>query len=444
MVRQDDGRPEPIESYRPILGDAPLDELTTLASHLKGARVAHINATAEGGGVAEILGSLIPLYRDAGIDASWLVLQGSEPFFHVTKRLHNALQGAKDSFTPDDWDVYMEWNRLNARTFTERYDVVFLHDPQTAAMAQFASEAATHWVWRCHIDTSTPDQSAWRAIGALVSDFDAAVFSTPDFVGPDDRLPRVAIIPPAINPHAPKNRTWARAEAVKTVAHYGVDPRRPFITQVSRFDPWKDPEGVISCFLGLKERHPSLQLVLLGNFADDDPEGVTIYSQVLKAAQQLPDIHIITGLTDLVSPLQSLSRVVLQKSLREGFGLTVTEALWKGTPVVAGNVGGIRLQIGGGVGGFLVDSIEECTEKVNYLLEHEEERLALGEAGREHVRSHFLLPHLLLDELQLVHELVNGAPPPTDWTRAEEALARLARGRTNGVAAALSPAATRG
>ena len=443
MVRQDEIGTQTLESYRSLVGEALLDELSSLASKLRGARVAHINATADGGGVAEILGSLVPLYRDVGIDASWLVLQGSEPFFRMTKRLHNALQGAEEPFTADDWEVYMEWNRLNARSFSQSYDVVFLHDPQTAAMAQFTRSASTRWVWRCHIDTSTPDPEAWQALSALVGELDAAVFSTPEFVGPNGHLPRVAIIPPAINPHAPKNRTRAWAEAAKTVASFGVDPRRPFISQVSRFDPWKDPEGVITCFRWLKERHPSLQLVLLGNFATDDPEGITIYAKVLKAARLVPDVHVITGLTDLVGPFQGLSCVVLQKSLREGFGLTVTEALWKRTPVVAGNVGGIRLQIGEAIGGFLVDSVEECAQKVDYLLEHEEERVALGGAGREHVRSHFLLPHLLRDELQLVNELVNGAAPPASGqTRAEKALTGLARGQSTGDLAAFSLATT--
>ena len=214
------------------------------------------------------------------------------------------------------------------------------------------------------------------------------MFSIPEFVRPDPWLPPVAIIPPAIDPWTPKNRPMPRKKAA-AIARYGVDPRRPFICQVSRFDPWKDPLGVIACFELLKCEHPNLQLVLLGNFADDDPEGFATYTQVLEATRNLRDVHVVTGLVDLVGPFQSLSHVVLQKSLREGFGLTVSEALWKGTPVVAGNVGGIRLQIKDGVGGFLVDSVEECAQKVDYLLRHEEERLALGEAGRGTCASQF-------------------------------------------------------
>ena len=405
-----------LDSYRPIVGNEPLEEVFSLAAQLRGARVAHVNATASGGGVAEVLQSLVPLYNGLGIEASWLVLQADEPFFNVTKHLHNALQGAEQRFAPEAWRCYMESNRRNAESLSERYDVIFVHDPQPAALRSFAVEASTRWVWRCHIDTSTPDREAWRMVGDLVKDYDGMVFSVPDFVGPGLASPRIRIIPPAIDPLVPKNLPMPREEMEGVLARYGVDLHRPLICQVSRFDPWKDPLGVISCFKLLKEEHPDLQLGLLGNFADDDPEGAVIYQQVLDAAQGLPDLRIVTGLTDLVNPFQAMSKVVLQKSLREGFGLTVTEALWKGTPVVGGNAGGIRLQIREGVGGFLVDSVEECAERTSYLLTHEEERAALGEAGREHVRANFLTPRLLRDELALVKDLLapvsEGSPPP--------------------------------
>lgn len=397
-----------VQSYSSLVEASLLEEIYVLASDLKGARVAHINATSNGGGVAEILRSLIPLYRNIGMDASWLVLRGDESFFRVTKRLHNTLQGAKGNFSAADWDVYMKWNQRNAASLCSSYDVVFVHDPQPAAIRQFATAAATHWVWRCHIDTSAPNAEVWRVLTDLVSGYDATIFSAPDFVGPGLNGHPVAIIHPAIDPLIPKNRPMPYKEALAIVARFGLDPRRPFISQISRFDRWKDPLGVIACFGRLRELHPGLQLALLGNFADDDPEGLTFYKEVLKAAQKLTDVHVIKGLTDLVNPFQCLSRVVLQKSLREGFGLTVTEALWKGTPVVAGNVGGIRLQISDGVGGYLVDNAEECVSKVDHLLTHEEERMALGEAGREHVRLNFLLPRLLRDELKLVRGLLSG------------------------------------
>lgn len=410
MLRHVDVGTRSLESYRSTVGGDVVEELYSVASCLKGARVAHINSTSNGGGVAEILWSLVPLYRDLGIDASWLVMEGDEPFFRVTKGMHNALQGSEVHFTQDDWDLYMACNERNARSLFSGYDVVFLHDPQPAAIRHFARDAASNWVWRCHIDLSEPDLETWDTLRELVNGFDAAVFSTSQFVRPDLGVPRVAIIPPAIDPHTRKNRPMSRKKAEAVVAQFGVDPRRPFVSQVSRFDPWKDPLGVIAAFGLLRERHPYLQLVLLGNFADDDPEGHVIYGQVMEAAAGYPDVHIITDLTDLVSPFQALSKVVIQKSVREGFGLTVTEALWKGTPVVAGKVGGIPLQIGDGVGGFLVESIEECAQKLDYLLSNGDERVALGEAGREHVRLNFLMPRLLHDELELVSGLLQRRP----------------------------------
>ena len=399
-----------LESYAPIIGDGLLEQVHSLASGLKGARVAHINATARGGGVAEILQSIVPLYSGLGIDTSWLVLEGNEPFFTLTKQLHNALQGAQLHFTSQDWQLYLGCNRQNAKDLAEGYDVVIVHDPQPVALRQFASQSSSHWVWRCHIDTSTPNAEAWRQMRDLLNDYDAAVFSVADFQGPGLSLPMVSIIPPAIDPLVPKNRAMPPVEMKRVVASHGLDPDQPLICQVSRFDPWKDPLGVVSCFKRLKESRPQLQLAMLGNFADDDPEGAVLYRQVTEAAQGIPDLHIITDLTDLVNPFQALSKVVLQKSIREGFGLTVAEALWKGTPVVGGNVGGIRLQIREGVGGFLVESVEECARRVDFLLGHEEERVALGEAGREHVRANFLMPRLLRDELELIKNLLMPAP----------------------------------
>lgn len=406
-------QPGSLESYRSIVEDGLLEEIYALASRLKGMRVAHINATARGGGVAEILQSVVPLYAELGIDVEWLVLDGSAPFFAVTKQIHNALQGADRHLPPGDWDLYLECNRSNAESLERRYDIIFAHDPQTAGLHRFARNRAWRWVWRCHIDTSNPCEEVWEPINALVQDFDAAIFSLRDFVGPGMHLKRVSIIPPAIDPLVPKNRPMAVEEAEDILAANGVDPRRPFICQVSRFDAWKDPLGVIAAFKRLKAEHHDLQLCLLGNFADDDPEGVVLYQEVMNAARGLAGVRIITGLTDRVNPFQALARVVLQKSLREGFGLTVTEALWKATPVVGGNAGGIRLQIKDGIGGFLVNSVAECAERTDYLLTHEEDRLALGRAGREHVRANFLLPRLLRDELKLAVELITQQAEPS-------------------------------
>lgn len=402
--------------YAELLDHGLLEEMEWLARNLKGMRIAHVNATAHGGGVAEILHSLLPLYHGLGIDADWLVLRGDDSFFGVTKQMHNCLQGASCGLTDADWDMHAAWNKHNAEFLTGSYDAIIVHDPQPAALPEFARAAAGKWVWRSHIDTSAPDAAAWRRLSAHVQAYDAAVFSLPEYEGPGLNGVPVAVMPPAIDPFTPKNRRMSEPEALSIVAKYGIDPQRPFITQVSRFDPWKDPLGVIECFRRLKPDNPDLQLAMLGNFADDDPEGRVMYDKVVVAAQGTPDVHIVLGLTDLVGPFQQMSAVVLQKSLKEGFGLTATEALWKGTPVIAGNVGGLRLQVANGVGGFLVDSVDECAERVDYLINHTAERDALGAAGREHVRKNFLLPRLLRDEMQLLHHLLNtsnGAGPQT-------------------------------
>ena len=396
-----------LEAYRVVLSDGLYDDVRSLAKDLRGARIAHVNATANGGGVAEILQSIIPLYRDIGIDTTWLVIGGNQRFFSHTKQLHNTLQGSVHRFERADWDHYLKWNARQAKADLWDYDVVFIHDPQPAGIRQFAPPTGARWVWRCHIDTSEPNREAWGTIRDMVNGYDAAIFSTADFVGPGLTLPRIEVIAPAIDPLTPKNMPMPEDEARAVVANYGVDPDRPFISQVSRFDPWKDPLGVVACFGMLKEKHPALQLALLGNFADDDPEGQVIFRELEQAVRDVPDVKIITDLTDLVNPFQALSQVVLQKSTREGFGLTVAEALWKGTPVVAGNVGGIRLQIVDGAGGFLVNSVEECAAKVDYLLLNEDERIALGNAGRERVRAKFLMPRLLRDELTLVKTLLS-------------------------------------
>ena len=398
--------PKALGDYRHILDEALLADIQAMASCVAGARIAHVNATAAGGGVAEILVSMVPLYRDLGLDTSWLVMDGDDAFFDVTKRLHNALQGAPAPLTASDWDTFMSTNRKNAEDLLSGYDVVFVHDPQPAALRLFTQGKSQQWVWRSHIDTSMPNPDAWEMILRHAQEYDAAIFSLGDFVGAGLSQPKLVIAPPAIDPFTPKNRSIAIEAAQRVVGNHGVDLERPFICQVSRFDPWKDPLGVIECFRLLKRDHPDLQLVLLGNFADDDPEGRVMFGKVLKASKGIDDLHIVTGLSDMVGPFQSLSQVVLQKSLREGFGLTVTEALWKGTPVVGGAVGGIRLQILDGVGGFLVKDVSECANRVDYLLTHEKERAALGKAGREHVRKHFLLPRLLRDELRLLCQLL--------------------------------------
>lgn len=395
-----------LSEYDDLLDGSLIKEIRALAESLKGVRVAHVNATQSGGGVAEIMHSIIPLYRDLGIDASWLVLDGEPDFFDVTKAMHNALQGQSHEFTEGEWDTYLRVNKENAEDLDGQFDVMFVHDPQPAAIRRFRPGAASKWIWRSHIDTSVPNTQAWNFIIEQVAGYDAAIFSLDDFVGSGLQVSHLAIMPPAIDPFVPKNRSYSEKAAREVVASHGVDINKPFVSQISRFDPWKDPIGVIECFRLLQPKFPDLQLCMLGNFASDDPEGAVMYEKVLEAAQGVDGVFVITGLTDLVGPFQALSEVVIQKSTREGFGLTVTEALWKGTPVVGGAVGGIRLQLSDGVGGFLVNSIGECADRVDYLLSNKQQRVELGESGREHVRRNFLIPRLLRDELKAATQVM--------------------------------------
>lgn len=361
--------------------------------------------------MAEILCSSVGLYRDLGLQVDWAVLEGDDSFFAVTKGFHNALQGENRSFTDQELGDYLSTNQANARNLPSGYDVIFVHDPQPVALRNFVTSRSAKWVWRCHIDTSAPDMNAWRYVQNFVQGYDAAIFSMSDFMHPDLGGPEVRISAPGIDPLSQKNRPVKRDEAKRFVASYGIDPGRPLICQVSRFDPWKDPLGVIQVYQVLKPQFPGLQLAMAGNFAPDDPQGYEVYGQVMEAAEEDPDIHIIVGLTHEVRFFQKASDVVIQKSLREGFALTVSEALWKGTPVVGGDVGGIRIQLPDGVGGYRADSAHRCVDRVAYLLEHPEAARRLGELGREHVRRNFLVTRLMADELGLIAHLVaEGAP----------------------------------
>lgn len=402
--------PRSLEAFRPIVGDAVLQEIRSLAEPLRGARVVHINATAYGGGVAEILRTLVPLMQDVGLEAEWQVIQGADEFFQVTKACHNGLQGMDIPLTEEMRAIWQKYNEENARAFEGEYDFVIVHDPQPAGLLAFHGRTGGHrWIWRCHIDTSSPNPAYWTFFRPYLEQYDAAIFTMPSFVGPDIAFSHVAIIPPSIDPLSPKNRPMPLDQARATIARFGVDPDRPLITQVSRFDPWKDPLGVIDAYRLVKREIPGVQLALVGSMALDDPEGMHYYALTLRHAGEDFDIHVLSnldGVNDVeVNAFQVASQVVVQKSLREGFGLVVAEALWKGRPVVAGNVGGIPLQVRSGENGFLVDSVEACAERVLYLLQHPEEASAMGERGREHVRAHFLSTRHLHDYLRLFHAL---------------------------------------
>ena len=414
MLELVDVGPRSLSAYRGIAPDAILDDLVRHAGELRGARVLHINATPYGGGVSELLRSAVPVLNDLGLIADWKIISGDERFFQVTKKIHNGLQGAAGELTESEREAYLGASRRNAELLDEEYDFVVLHDPQPAGILSLRGKGSARWIWRCHIDTGQANPRVWEFLRDFLLPFDAAVFTMEGFIPPGFPIARVAIIPPAIDPLSPKNMPLAAATSRGVLEWIGIELDRPLITQVSRFDPWKDPLGVIAAYRLAREAVPALQLALVGSMALDDPQGWDFYRQVREATRTDPDVHVFTNLLGVgnieVNAFQRMSQVVIQKSIREGFGLVVSEALWKGTPVVAGNAGGIPLQMADGAGGMLVDGVEACARAVVDLLKDRERARDLAHAGRERVREHFLLPRLLLNELQVMRELAAGRP----------------------------------
>ncbi len=399
-----------LADYQAVVGDEVIAQVEDLARPLQGARVVHVNATAFGGGVAEILVSLVPLMRDVGLDAEWQVIEGADEFFNVTKACHNGLQGMDIPFTEEMKATWRRYNEMNAQKFTGEYDFVVVHDPQPAGLLHYHGRAeGTHWTWRCHIDTSHPNPAYWDFFVPYLTEYKAGIFTMEQYVGPGVEFEHLAIIPPTIDPLSPKNAPIKLHEAEEIVADFGLDVNRPIITQVSRFDPWKDPLGVIDAYRIVKEKMPEVQLALVGSMAADDPEGWHYLDKTCRRAGEDFDVHILHNFQGVgareVGAFQTVSEVVIQKSTREGFGLVVTEALWKGKPVVGGNTGGIPLQVIDGQTGFLVNSVEECAEKTLYLLQHSEEAERMGKAAREHVRQNFLTTRHLADYLRLFADL---------------------------------------
>lgn len=410
MLHQVDVGTKSLDDYRAVVRDEDVEEILDLAENLQGKRVLHINATNFGGGVAEVLATLVPLMRDVGLDAQWHVMVGEETFFNVTKTFHNALQGMAGELTDEMKDIYLRNNEKNAALLKDSFDFVVVHDPQPLALLHFRGRLSYEkWIWRSHIDTSTPNLAFLDFISPYASLYDAAIFTMKQYVGEALDLPSVEIIHPSIDPLTEKNRPMSRSEGEFLFLRYGVDSSRPVMSQVSRFDPWKDPLGVIDAYRLVKKDVSDLQLVLMGTMASDDPQGWEYYRRTVEHAAEDPDIHLLQFQrpNDLeVNACQTFSDVVVQKSKREGFGLVVTEALWKGNPVVGGNVGGIPLQIIDGETGFLVDDYEMCAQRVLYLLENPEHAQEMGERAREHVRRHFLTTRHLADYLRLFNRLL--------------------------------------
>jgi len=397
-----------LSEYRAIIGPTAFSEILALASKLKGKRVAHVNATSYGGGVAELLHSLVPLQRDAGLDVHWFVMQGSNAFFTATKAMHNALQGAEAGLSPDMEAAYRHFNELNAAEFHDEYDYVIIHDPQPAPLVALCERKAS-WIWRCHIDLTSPNPSVIRLLKPYLQSFDAAVFSAIEYAPKDVTFPRVYVNPPAIDPTSPKNRHVYREERETILPRFEFDPDRPVISQVGRFDPWKDPLGVIDAYRLIKKKVPKVQLLLVASMAKDDPEGWVVFERAVRHAGEDPDIHFLTDLRGVgaleVNVLQRETDVSIAKSLREGFGLIVSESLWKSVPVVGGNVTGIRIQIKDGRHGYLVSSVKEAADRTVQLLRDPARRKAMGKAGRERVRRNFLITRYLREYLRIFSDL---------------------------------------
>jgi trehalose synthase len=397
-----------LTDYAAVVGEEVVAELRQRARPLKGARVLHVNATAVGGGVAEMLLSLIPLMNDVGVHADWYVLDADDRFFEVTKGYHNALQGEPTTWSTADFDVYWRAVERNARILERelgRYDFVVVHDPQPLVLASLLRRRdGTRLLWRCHIDLTSPSLDTWNILSPHLAQYDLLVFSSEDYIPPGLEAERTEVALPCIDPFRAKNRDIENWEREQVLGRYGIDPDRPYLLQVSRFDPWKDPLGVLDVYRRVRADRPGLQLVYMAAMADDDPEGRVLYEQTREAAGDDPDVHLLA--LDVppsevnrnaleVNAMQRGAAVVVQKSLREGFGLVVTEALWKRKAVVAGNVGGIRLQVRDGWNGYLVDSVDEAAERVSQLLDDPETRTLFGRRGRDVVATHFLFTRLL-------------------------------------------------
>jgi trehalose synthase len=387
-----------LEDYRPLIGDDAFERISAKARELRGLRVLNFNSTYYGGGVAEMLTSLTLLMNAVGIRAEWRVLQGTPDYFSVTKKMHNALQGAKIRHTKKKNEIYEQVVFENAVRNQIEHDFVIVHDPQPIPLIEHY-EKKCPWIWRCHIDLSRPDPELWKYLRRWIDRYDAVILSCESYA--QEMKPPLRFFMPAISPFNSKNRKMSKAEIAQRFKRHRIPTDLPLVAQISRFDPWKDPEGVVEAFRRARKKCPDSRLVLLGNFATDDPEG----SRIFESLRSCCDDHILVLAdgddTALVNALQRKAQVVLQKSLREGFGLTVAEAMWKGTAVIGGNVGGIPRQIDDGKNGFLVSSVEEAGDRIVELLRDKKLRSRLGKRAKETVRREFLLARYLEQYLDL-------------------------------------------
>ncbi len=396
-----------LEDYAEVVGQNTIEELYLLAGKLKNKSILNINSTAVGGGVAEILSRMIPLFGQLGIDAKWDVIKGDDRFFEITKRMHNALHGIETQFSKDDYDYFVEINEQNSKNMNLKADVVFIHDPQPIVLIEQRKKSRGNWAWRCHIDFTNPQTEVMNFLNKYISQFDCAVFSAPAFSRKLDIIQ--FLISPSIDPLADKNKDLPEEQVRQTVEGYGLDLKRPIVTQISRFDYLKDPVGVVHVYRKVK-KYIDCQLVLAGGGAADDPEGMKVLDDVKEAAGNDPDIHILflpASSNIEINALQRASTIIMQKSLKEGFGLTVAEALWKGKPVIAGAVGGIPLQIKHQYSGILSYSIDGTAYYLKQLLNEPEYAKELGINGREHIKDNFLITRHIRDYILMFLYLFN-------------------------------------
>jgi trehalose synthase len=387
-----------IDEYIPVVGQPQIDDLRLLAEKLRGKVIQNINSTSVGGGVAEILSRMVPMLKELGVDARWDFIKGGERFFEATKKFHNALHGVNVELLEQDFDVFLETSRNNIEELNTYGDVVFIHDPQPIALVD--KKAGNKWIWRCHVDVSEPNKRVWDFLRGYIDRYDASVFSAPAF---SQKLPvKQFLISPSIDPLSDKNKDLPQETIDAVLEKYGIPKDKPIVTQISRFDRLKDPLGVIQVYKQVK-KYSDCRLVLAGGGASDDPESAEVLLEVREAAKGDPDIHILLlAQNDIeINALQRASTVIMQKSLREGFGLTVSEALWKAKPVVASNVGGIPLQIAHKYSGLLCNSIEGAGFSLKQLLHSPDYARKLGENGREHVKNNFLITRHLKEYMLL-------------------------------------------
>ena len=399
-----------IDAYRVVVGDRTIDELFRLAAPMKGKRLQHVNATRAGGGVAEILNRAVPLMAELGLDVSWDVLRGEDEFYAVTKKFHNAIQGDPIEITSTDLEIFLKWNRINEKEIDLHGDFVIIHDPQPCAMIETKratsrrpSGPGQKFIWRCHIDAANPNRRLWNFLSTYIQRYDGSLFSAPQFTGVLP-IPQY-LVAPSIDPLSDKNKPLTEEQVSAVCERHGIDMKRPILTQVSRYDRFKDPVGVVETYRMVKQTN-DCQLVLAGGGASDDPEGMEVLAEVREAAGNDPDIHVLMLPNDAhieINALQRASTVVIQKSLKEGFGLTVSEALWKGKPVIGGATGGIPLQILNGVNGYLVNSPEGAAFRTRFLLNHPEVAQEMGRRGIEQVRQNFLTTRKLRDYLMIMN-----------------------------------------